>query len=137
MNQLPRMHHVVYAVAPERLDRVTAFFSDLGFRFATIELEELGLQVTLDWAGGVELISPMDTEAGRTSAVAEFLTTHGEGVFSIAVRVADMAAAEQVAARYGAISRFRQHREGEGYALDESEMSVLGIPLTFLATDLP
>lgn len=137
MTQSPRMHHVVYAVSAERLDSATAFFSDLGFDFAVFELEELGLQVMLDWAGGVELISPLDTEAGRTSAVADFLRTHGDGVFSIAVRVADMAAAEQVAARYGAVTRFRQHREGEGCGLDESEMSVLGLSLTFLVTDLP
>lgn len=137
MSATPKMHHVVYAVAPERLDAATAFFSELGFTFGTFELEDLGLQVTLHWAGGVEWISPTDTEAGRTSAVADFLRTYGDGVFSIVVRVADMAAAEQVAARYGAITRFRQHREGENFELDESEMSVLGLPLTLLATDLP
>jgi len=48
-----------------------------------------------------------------------------------------MAAAEQVANRYCADTRYRQHREGDGFELDESEMSVLGLPLTFLATDLP
>lgn len=137
MTHLPQMHHVVYAVALERLDAATAFFSQLGFNFTVFELAELGLQVTLDWAGGVELVSPLDTEAGRASAVAEFLTTRGDGVFSIAVRVGDMAAAEQVAAQYGAVTKFRQHRAGEGFELDESEMSVLGLPLTFLATDLP
>ncbi len=137
MSTLPQMHHVVYAVAPERRDAATGFFSDLGFSFATFELEELGLQVTLDWAGGVELVSPLDTEAGRSSAVAEFLTTHGDGVYSVALRVADITTAEEVAARYGAVTKFRQHREGEGFELDESETSVLGLPLTFLATDLP
>ena len=91
----------------------------------------------MDWAGGVELVSPLDTEAGRGSAVAEFLAAHGDGVFSIAVRVADMAAAEQVAARYGAVTKFRSHREGEGFEPDESEMTVQGLPLTFVATDLP
>lgn len=137
MSTLPQMHHVVYAVAPERRDAATGFFSDLGFSFAIFELEELGLQVTLDWAGGVELVSPLDTEAGRSSAVAEFLTTHGDGVYSVALRVADITTAEEVAARYGAVTKFRQHREGEGFELDESETSVLGLPLTFLATDLP
>ncbi|SPM30555.1 hypothetical protein MTAB308_4064 [Mycobacterium terramassiliense] len=137
MSQLPRMHHIVYAVAAERLDSATAFFSDLGFTFGTFELEELGLQVTLDWTGGVELVSPLDSDAGRSSAVAEFLTNHGDGVFSVAVRVGDMAAAEQVAAWYGAVTRFRQHRDGDGFELDESEMTILGLPLTLLATDLP
>jgi hypothetical protein len=32
--------------------------------------------------------------------------------------------------------RFRQHREADGFELDESEMMVLGLPLTLLATDL-
>ncbi len=137
MSALPQMHHVVYAVAPERVDAATAFFSELGFTFATIELEDLGLQVTLDWNGGVELVTPLATEAGRSSAVAEFLATHGDGVYSVALRVADITAAEDVAARYGAVTKFRQHRKGEGFELDESELSVLGLPLTFLATDLP
>jgi catechol 2,3-dioxygenase-like lactoylglutathione lyase family enzyme len=137
MSVTPRMHHVVYAVAPERLDAATAFFSELGFTFATFELGELGVQVTLDWAGGVELISPLDTGAGRNSAVAEFLAPRGDGVHSVAVRVADIATAEEVAARYGALTRFRQHRMGNGFELDESEMTVAGLPITLLETDLP
>jgi hypothetical protein len=83
MSATPRTHHVVYAVAPERLDAATAFFSELGFTFATFELGELGVHVTLDWAGGVELISPLDSEVGRNSAVAEFLASRGDGVYSV------------------------------------------------------
>ena len=93
--------------------------------------------MTLDWAGGVELISPLDTEAGRDSAVAQFLAARGDGVFSVALRVAEIAGAEAVVARYGAVMRVRQHREADGFELDESEMMVLGLPLTLLATDLP
>ncbi|HEY2044786.1 MAG TPA: VOC family protein, partial [Jatrophihabitans sp.] len=104
MSASPRIHHVVYAVAPDRLDVATAFFTELGFTFATFELEEVGVRVTLDWAGGVELISPLDTEAGRNSAVAEFLASHGDGVYSVVLRVADIATAEEVAARYGALT---------------------------------
>lgn len=137
MTASPRMHHVIYAVDPERLDAATAFFSELGFTFATFALGDVGLQVRLDWTGGVELISPLDTEAGRRSAVAEFLASRGDGVYSVAIRVADMAAAEEVAARYGATSRFRQHRDGDGFELDESEIAVRGLPMTLLATDLP
>jgi 4-hydroxyphenylpyruvate dioxygenase-like putative hemolysin len=137
MSTSPHMHHVVYAVAPERLEAATAFFSDLGFSFAILELADVGLRVTLDWAGGVELVTPLDTESGRTSAVAEFLATRGDGVYSVALRVADITTAEEVAARYGAVTRFRQHREGDGFQLDESEMTVLGLPITLLASDLP
>jgi 4-hydroxyphenylpyruvate dioxygenase-like putative hemolysin len=130
------MHHVVYAVSPQRLDAVTALFEELGFTFVTFELTELGLSVTLDWAGGVELIRPLDTEAGRSSAV-QFLAARGDGVFSVALRVADIACAEAVVARYGAVMRFRQHREVDDFELDESEIMVLDLPLTLLATDLP
>jgi 4-hydroxyphenylpyruvate dioxygenase-like putative hemolysin len=137
MSAMPRTHHVVYAVAPERLDAATAFFSELGFTFATFELGELGVHVTLDWAGGVELISPLDSEVGRNSAVAEFLASRGDGVYSVVLRVADITTAEEVAARYGALTRFRQHRTGDGFELDESEMTVAGLPITLLATDLP
>ncbi|WP_209923222.1 VOC family protein [Mycolicibacterium lutetiense] len=131
------MHHVIYAVDRERFEAATAFFSEVGFTFTAVELGDVGLQVRVDWTGGVELISPLDTEAGRSSAVAEFLASRGDGVYSVAIRVADMAAAEQVAARYGAVTGFRQHRDGDGFALDESEMTVLGLPMTLLATDLP
>ncbi len=137
MSTSPRMHHVVYAVAPERLDAARAFFSELGFAFTTVELADVGLRVTLDWTGGVELVTPQDNETGRTSAVAEFLAAHGDGVYSVALRVADITTAEEAAARYGAVTRFRQHREGDGFELDESEMTVLGLPITLLASDLP
>lgn len=93
--------------------------------------------MTLDWAGGVELISPLDTEVGRKSAVAEFLASRGDGVYSVVLRVADITTAEEVAARYGALTRFREHRTGDGFELDESEMTVAGLPITLLATDLP
>lgn len=46
------------------------------------------------------------------------------------------AAAEEVAQRYGAQTLFRQHRGGEGFELDEIEVSVMGLPLTLLTTDL-
>jgi hypothetical protein len=39
-----------------------------------------------------------------------------------------------VAAHYGAATRLRQHLTGDGFELDESEMTVLGLPLTLLPT---
>ena len=131
MTSSPQVHHVVYAVAAERLDTATAFFGELGFTFATFELEDVGLLVTLDWAGGVELVSPLDTEAGRTSAVAQFLTSQGDGVYSVAIRVADIESADEVTARHGAVVRYRQHRTGDGFELDETDLMLGGLPLTF------
>jgi len=116
------VHHVVFAVKQKQLGETAQFFSELGFRFQTIELDDVGLRVLLDWDSG---------------AVAQFLQSNGPGVFSVVVRVGDAPAAEQVAQRYGAQTRFRQHRGGDGFELDEIEISVLGLPVTFLSTDLP
>jgi len=131
------VHHVVFAVPPEQLPEAVEFFSELGFRFQNIELEDVGLRVLLDWDGGLELVTPLSSEAEGAGAVTEFLQRNGPGVYSVVIRVGDAPAAEQVAQRYGAQTRFHQHRGGEGFELDEIELSVLGLPLTFLSTDLP
>jgi 4-hydroxyphenylpyruvate dioxygenase-like putative hemolysin len=131
------VHHVVFAVPQEQLFETTQFFSDLGFRFQTIELEDVGLRVLLDWDGGLELVTPLSSETDVANAVARFLQQNGPGVYSVVIRVGGASAAEQVAQRYGAQTRFHQHRGGDGYELDEIEISVLGLPLTFLSTDLP
>ena len=131
------VHHVVFAVPQEQLSDTAQFFSELGFRFQTIELEDVGLRVLLDWDGGLELVTPLSSAADGDNVVANFLQQNGAGVYSVVIRVGDAPAAEQVAERYGAQTRFRQHRGGDGYELDEIEISVLGLPLTFLSTDLP
>jgi 4-hydroxyphenylpyruvate dioxygenase-like putative hemolysin len=128
---------VVFATPQEQLSEMAQFFSDLGFRFQTIELDDVGLRVLLDWDGGLELVTPLSSEADGDNAVAQFLQQNGPGVYSVVIRVGDASTAEQVAQRYGARTRFRQHRGGDGYELDETEISVLGLPLTFLSTDLP
>ncbi|KUH85534.1 hypothetical protein AU186_22545 [Mycobacterium sp. GA-1999] len=128
------MHHVVIAVAGHRIERTVALFTDLGFRFSEFELDDVGLRVLLDWDGGVELVTPLED---RSSLVDDFLARHGDGVYSLVVRVADAPSAEAIAARYGATTKFRQHRKGEGWTLDELELSVLGLPITLLSTDLP
>ena len=131
------VHHVVFAVPPEQLPEAVQFFSELGFRFQDIAVEDVGLRVLLDWDGGLELVTPLSSEAEGAGAVTEFLQRNGPGVYSVVIRVGDAPTAEQVAKRYGAQTRFHQHRGGEGFELDEIELSVLGLPLTFLSTDLP
>jgi 4-hydroxyphenylpyruvate dioxygenase-like putative hemolysin len=131
------VHHVVLAVPQEQLSETAQLFSDLGFRFQTIELEDVGLRVLLDWDGGLELVTPLPSEADGDNAAAQFLQQNGPGVYSVVIRVGDAPAAEQVAQRYGAQTRLHQHRGGDGYELDEIEITVLGLPLTFVSTDLP
>jgi 4-hydroxyphenylpyruvate dioxygenase-like putative hemolysin len=131
------VHHVVFAVPEVQLADTSQFFWELGFRFQTLELEDVGLQVLLDWDRGLELVTPLSPDADGNNAVAQFLQQNGPGVYSVVIRVGDAPAAEQVAQRYGAQTRFHQHRGGDGFELDEIELSVLGLPLTLLSTDLP
>jgi len=134
----PLLHHVVFAVAPQRHADVVKLFTNLGFGFEDLELAELGLHVCLDWNRGIELISPIPGSAASVAAsVNEFLERHGDGVYTVVIRVPAASTAEAVAERYGATTRFRQNLEGEGSYLDEIDLSVFGLPLTFLSTNVP
>jgi methylmalonyl-CoA/ethylmalonyl-CoA epimerase len=136
--EAPQLHHVVFAVAPERLAQVAQMYTELGFTLQPLELQELGLSGHLDWDRGIELISPVP---GATSEVAalvnEFLHEKGDGVYTVVIRVSDAAAAESVVARYGASTRFEQGFEGDGFHLKEIDLSVFNLPITLLATNLP
>jgi 4-hydroxyphenylpyruvate dioxygenase-like putative hemolysin len=133
----PRLHHVVFAVARDRHAEVARMFTELGFSFDDGELTELGLNVSLDWAGGLELISAApDSTAEVATFVKEFVNRHGDGVYTVVLRVPDASAAESVTERYGSNTRFRQGFSGDGSYLDEIDLSVFGLPLTFLATNV-
>lgn len=134
----PRLHHVVFAVPADRHDDTAALFTDLGYTLQGGELAELGLRVSLDWTGGVELISPLADATGEVAAsVRDFLTTHGDGVYTVVLQVPDAATAETTARRHGAAVRFTQHFDGEGTYLDEIDLSVRNLPLTLLGTNIP
>jgi methylmalonyl-CoA/ethylmalonyl-CoA epimerase len=134
----PLLHHVVFAVAPQRHADVAKLFTDLGLSFEDLELADHGLQVHLDWNRGIELISPLPgSTASVAASVNEFLERHGDGVYTVVIRVPGASAAEAVAERYGATTRFRQSFAGEGSYLDEIDLSVFGLPLTFLSTNVP
>jgi 4-hydroxyphenylpyruvate dioxygenase-like putative hemolysin len=133
-----RLHHVVFAVAPERYDIVARLFTELGFAFQPAELTELGLQIQLDWDRGIELISPIPgSNASVAGSVNEFLARHGDGVYTVVISVPAASEARAVAERYGATIRFEQKFEGEGSHLEEIDLSVFDLPLTLLDTNLP
>lgn len=136
--QLQRLHHVTFAVSAERLDKATQFFTELGFSLQAGELPDAGLHLRLDWERGIELISPV---AGSTASVAasvnEFLNAAGDGVYTVVLQVPGASAAESVAQRYGSNTRYRFDIEGEGTYVSEIELSVLGLPLTFMSTNIP
>ncbi|CQD16907.1 hypothetical protein A5746_25690 [Mycolicibacterium conceptionense] len=137
MTSQPTLHHVVFAVAAERTADMAKMFTDLGFTFNAAELTDLGVHVHLDWNRGVELISPLPgSTASVAASVNDFLDRHGDGVYTVVVRVPDAGAAEAVTQRYGSMTRFRQGFSGEGSYLDEIDLSVLGLPLTFLSTNV-
>src|SRR5689334_20463969 len=74
MPEEPSLHHVVFAVAPERHAAAAQMFSDLGFVFEPLQLAELGLDIHLDWSRGIELISPIPGSTGEVAvSVTEFL----------------------------------------------------------------
>ena len=92
----------------------------------------------LDWNGGLELISAIPGSTAEVAAfVNEFVDRHGDGVYTVVLRVPGASAAEAVAERYGSTTRFRQSFSGEGTYLDEIDLSVFGLPLTFLSTNIP
>jgi methylmalonyl-CoA/ethylmalonyl-CoA epimerase len=133
-----RLHHVVFAVAPQRHQTVMQMFTELGFTFQEVELTELGLHVYLDWTGGLELITALPNSTAPVAvSVNAFLDSHGDGVYTVVLGVPQAAAAETTTERYGSTTRFRQAFSGEGSYLDEIELSVLGLPVTLLATNVP
>jgi methylmalonyl-CoA/ethylmalonyl-CoA epimerase len=134
----PSLHHVVFAVADERHESVAQMFTDLGFTLAPAELTELGVRISLDWERGIEIISPLP---GATASVAEsvhqFLADKGDGIYTVVLQVPGASAAEAVAQRYGSKTRFRQSFSGDGTHLEEIDLSVFGLPLTLLDTNIP
>jgi 4-hydroxyphenylpyruvate dioxygenase-like putative hemolysin len=134
----PQLHHVVFAVAPERRDAAAALFTDLGFTLQPAELTELGLRIHLDWERGIELISPIPgSPAPVAASVTEFLDRNGDGVYTVVIMVPGAAAAESVAERYGASIRFRQKLAGDGTHLEEIDLTVCNLPLTLPDTNIP
>jgi methylmalonyl-CoA/ethylmalonyl-CoA epimerase len=132
-----QLHHVVFAVAPERQASVAQMFTELGFRFESTELPELGLTIHLDWNGGVELISAVPGATAEVAAsVSEFVKHNGDGVYTVVLRVPGASDAEAVTERYGSTTRFRQSFSGEGSYLEEIDLAVFGLPLTLLSTNV-
>ncbi|OBK71176.1 VOC family protein [Mycobacterium sp. 1274761.0] len=133
-----RLHHVVFAVALERLDAAASYLTALGFEFQAFNHDELGLAIRLDWDRGFELISPLPDAPQEAGSAADYLARHGDGLFSVVVRTENGDTAERVAESHGAIADFRQRVEGDGFQVAEVKLQPLfGIPLTLLETNLP
>jgi 4-hydroxyphenylpyruvate dioxygenase-like putative hemolysin len=130
-----QLHHVVFAIARERLDAAAEYLAAIGFEFQAFDHEELGLAIRLDWDRGFELISPLPDAPTEAGTAADFLARNGDGLFSVIVRVPDAGTAEHTAERHGAKADFRQHVEGNGFVVTEVKLEP--IPLTLLETNIP
>ena len=134
----PRLHHVVFCVRPENQERAADFWRDLGLVFQEITLVEEGLRVLLDWASGIEIISPMPDPGTETARFWALLDERGEGVCSVVVKGPNVETPIAVAKRHGSSVRYQQHREDGGYFLDEADLApIFGMPVTVLATNRP
>lgn len=134
----PRLHHVVFCVRRENQDNAARMWRNLGFTFTEIDLADIGLRVLLDWDGGIEIISSSGSGGSEAEGVERFLSEHGEGVYSVVVKVPDIDSAVTVAEKHGAHAEYRQDRSSQGLKLLESRHSpVHGMSMTFLETDRP
>ncbi len=72
------------------------------------------------------------------ASVNEFLNTKGDGVYTVVLQVPAASAAESVAERYGSNTRYRFDISREmAPTSSEIELSVLGLPLTFMVDQHP
>jgi hypothetical protein len=86
------LHHVVFAIGLERLDKAAEYLTAIGFCFYAFDHEELRLAIRLDWDRGFELISPLADAPTDAGTAADFLARHGDGLFSVVVRTPDCGA---------------------------------------------
>ncbi|WP_231983637.1 nuclear cap-binding protein subunit 2 [Mycobacterium sp. E2733] len=73
------LHHVVFAIGLERLDKAAEYLTAIGFCFHAFDHEELRLAIRLDWDRGFELISPLADAPTDAGTAADFLARHGDG----------------------------------------------------------
>jgi hypothetical protein len=90
-NEVNRVHHVVWCVQPESLERVRRLWQGaLGVTLTDVDLPDLGVLVLVSWEGGLEIMAPTYPTGALAEMARTFLAEHGEGVFSVVFDVADI-----------------------------------------------
>ena len=85
------LHHVVWCVRPENLERVRTFWERvIGVPLEELDLPDVGLRVLISWEGGIEIMTPAHASGTMSDAARAFLATRGEGVYSVVVGVRDI-----------------------------------------------
>ena len=83
-DRMTGVHHVVWCVKPENLDRVRAFWERvIEISLEELDLPELGLRVLISWKGGIEIMTPAYASGTMAEAARQFLAERGEGVYSV------------------------------------------------------
>ena len=78
------VHHVVWCVEPENLERVRVFWERIvGISLEELDLPDLGLRILISWNAGIEIMSPAYPSGTMADAARQFLARRGEGVFSV------------------------------------------------------
>jgi 4-hydroxyphenylpyruvate dioxygenase-like putative hemolysin len=133
----PRVHHAVFAVGSQSFEPATRYLERLGFNLIEHILDDVGLRVRIDWAGGMEIVTPIEGHVAESGSVGEFLSRFGDGLFTVVVRVPDAERASADAQAAGSLERYRQQRGGPGFTLTEIQMEPrFGLPVTFLEADI-
>ena len=101
--EVDRVHHVVWCVHGENLERVRAYWEQaLGLTMIDIELPERGLHVLLAWDAGIEVVAPTAAGGPGADAVNAVLAERGEGVYAIVYNVASIDAVRPLLEHQGA-----------------------------------
>jgi len=102
-NDVDRVHHVVWCVHAENLERVRAYWEQaLGVTMVDIALPERGLHVLLAWDAGIEVVAPTAAGGAGATAVNAVLGDRGEGVYAVVYNVASIDAVRPRLEREGA-----------------------------------
>ena len=85
------VHHVVWCVQPESLERVRQLWQQaLGVTLVDVDLPDLGVLVLVSWEGGLEVMAPTYPSGTLADMARQFLAEKGEGVFSVVFNVPDL-----------------------------------------------
>jgi len=111
-----RVDHVAFLLRPENFDSARARAADLlGLNFeGPYDLDQAGLRICIDWAAGIEFITPVDPANARIQAA--FLDQHGEGFYRLVFGVTDLAAALERACAGGMQAGLRM----DGLSIDSA-----------------
>ena len=102
------VHHVVWCVKPENLQRVRAFWETaMGVPLHELDLPELGLRVLISWKAGIEIMTPAYASGLMVEAAREFLANRGEGVYTVVYNVRGIEGAITSLVEHGARLLFR------------------------------